>query len=118
MRHWPSDRFTIRDLLVLVLHSPPECALTRAMVPDQQPHRMAQHQLELLRLAEHSLRWLVWAKTEDGPRGRNQPEPYRFPWEPERDGGWRGDAMTLAEADEFLGWADKQLDAGGESDSD
>lgn len=110
MRDWPSDEFTIRDLLVLVLHSPPDCALTRAMVPDHQTHRMAQHQLELLRLAEHSLRWLVWSKTEDGSKGRNRPDPYRFPWEPEPDrGGWRGDAMTLAEADEFLGWADRQL---------
>lgn len=63
------------------------------------------HDLELLRSIDLSLRWLVWAKTRDGAKGRNQPEPYRFPWEdqPER-GGFRGDPMTTDEADRFLGW--------------
>ncbi len=97
----------MRDVAAFVANLPPEGAVFRALYPN---HRHT-HDLELLRSVDQSLRWLVWAKTEDGSKNRNRPEPYRFPWEPEpeRDGGWRGDAMTLAEADEFLGWADKQL---------
>ena len=80
---------------------PRDSACFRAVNPDHE-HT---HTLELLRSVDVSARWLVWAQTKDGASGRNVPEPYPFPWEPEPDnGGWRGDSMTIEEADLFLGW--------------
>lgn len=59
-----------------------------------------------MREMEHSLRWLCWAKTEDGRRGRNVPEPIRFMWEHNEDEGYVGDAMTGQQAADWLGWND------------
>lgn len=97
---------------MLVKHSGPDSALVRAVMGgDRHEIALRQHELELLRMAEFSMRWLVWAKSRDAQHGRNAPEPYRFPWEPEPDrGGWHGDVMTVDEADDFLGW--DQLKAG------
>ncbi len=103
----------LRDLAAFVANFPLNSACARAVHPNRDAHSydLVLHNLGLLRSVEHSLRWLVWAKTEDGSRGRDIPEVHYFPWEdaPERDGGYRGDPMTVEEADEFLGWADKQL---------
>lgn len=33
----------------------------------------------MLASVEYSLRWLHWAQTEDGPKGRNRPEPLPTP---------------------------------------
>jgi hypothetical protein len=104
LRDWPTDDFNIRDLLVIVKNTPPGSALARALEPDAQPHFLAQHQLQLARSVDHALRVLLWAKTKDGEKGRNYPEPYRFPWEPDPNPAIRGDVMTTDEADEFLGW--------------
>lgn len=61
----------------------------------------------MLRSIEYSLRWLAWTKTAAAERGRDVPEYHYFPWETKPDpGGWRGDAMTTDEADDFLGWTD------------
>ena len=89
------------DVSAWVACLPPESAVMRSVEP-----RVAHtHDLELLRSIDYSQRWLVWAKTRDGEKGRNAPEPYRFPWEPEPErGGFRGDPMTTDEADKFLGW--------------
>ena len=82
-------------------HFPPDSATALAV----DPSNAHTHADELLRSAELSLRWLVWAKTKDGSRGRNAPEPYTFPWEDDaRPGAMRGDAMTTDDADKFLGW--------------
>jgi hypothetical protein len=59
--------------------------------------------VSLLRSVDYSLRWLVWAKTEDGSRGRNCPEPVRFPWEHRPRTEWTGDLMTRVEADALMG---------------
>ena len=88
------------DVAAWVACLPPESAVMRSVEP-----RVAHtHDLELARSIDHSLRWLVWAKTKDGEKGRNVPEPYRFPWEPDERPAIRGDVMTTDEADEFLGW--------------
>lgn len=96
LRDWPCDDFNIRDLLVIVKNTAPGSALARALEPDAQPYPLAQHQLQLARSIEFSLRLL---------RGVKDPEPYLFPWEDQPDNGAiRGDVMTTDEADEFLGW--------------
>lgn len=88
-------------MAAFVAHFPPDSATARAVDP-RNAHTPAD---EMLRSVEWSLRWLVWAKTKDGARGQNVPEPYLFPWEDEPDaGGFRGDAMSTDEADRFLGW--------------
>lgn len=103
LRDWPNDDFNVRDLLVLVKNTAPGSALARSLEPDAQPYLLGQHQLQLARSIDLSLRWLVWAKA--GAKRSEYPEPYRFPWEPTPDrGGFRGDPMTTDEADEFLGW--------------
>ena len=61
--------------------------------------------LELARASEFWLRWLHWAKTADGAKNRNRPEPLRFPWEPEPENPYRGDALPMDEMAARLGWA-------------
>lgn len=90
------------DVAAWVACLPPESAVLRSM----EPRAAHTHALELSRGIEHSLRVLVWSKTKDAERGRNYPEPYLFPWEDQPvNGAIRGDAMTIDEAAEFLGWA-------------
>lgn len=63
------------------------------------------YEAEFLRSVEHSLRWLVWAKTKDGSKNRNMPEPITFPWEEHQSTQmFAADVMTTDEVDEFLGW--------------
>lgn len=62
------------------------------------------------RSVEYVERWLQWAKTEDGSKNRNAPEPERFPWEPKPVAafGVHGsgvDSMTWDEAADWLGWS-------------
>lgn len=49
-----------------------------------------------------SLRWLMWAKTPDAPKGRNRPKPIPRPGVkgPERI----GTATAIAEMNKFLDW--------------
>lgn len=88
----------------MAAHLPVESATFR----DVNPHWRRTLEADLLRLAEHSLRWLVWAKTTDGEHGRNIPEPVRLPWDEEPadragDGVWRGDALAWDETVDALG---------------
>lgn len=59
---------------------------------------------ELLRSVEYSLRLLVWAKTKDGAKNRNRPEPELFRWESKAEPMYEFDVMTVDEANAFLGW--------------
>lgn len=97
-----SEALTWRDLLVIVRQSSGrrESALHRALNPAHQ-HTV---EVEMLRAVEYRLHWLVWAKTEDGAKRRNPPEPIRFSWEPRPRNEYTGDTMTVAEWDEYLGW--------------
>lgn len=104
LRDFPSERVTWGDLAVLVRAAQPDSAIYKAL----NPAWAHTHELELLRGAEFSLRWLVWSKTEAGAKNRDRPEPYRFPWEAEPEGeAIRGDAMTADEAADFLGWTEE-----------
>ena len=38
------------------------------------------------------------------------PDPYYFPWEEDPDAGIKGDAMTVEDADDWLGW-DEEMKA-------
>lgn len=50
--------------------------LFRAMYPEKAGWTLTN---QLIALAVDVLRWLQWAKTEDGSRGFNQPEPIPRP---------------------------------------
>ena len=83
---------SLEDVAAWVAHLPTDAAVFR----DAEPGRMAHtHDVELLRRIEF---WL------QGIRGVRHPEAYEFPWEDDDRPGFRGDAMTTDEADEFLGW--------------
>lgn len=42
-----------------------------------------------MRSIEYSLRWLVWAKTKDGQKGRRKPKPVQAPGTSNRDSNRR-----------------------------
>lgn len=58
----------------------------------------------LLSSIEYSLRWLCWAKTKDGEKGRNQPKPPVTPASQSNESGRKDlQGMTsAAELDEYL----------------
>jgi hypothetical protein len=62
---------TLLDLADLVANLPAGCALYRAIGG---PMAWTE-EVHLLAAAEFRLRVLAWMKTEDGPKGRNQPKP-------------------------------------------
>lgn len=100
LRQLGTSALTWRDLKVIVKHLGPDSALGRAMYPDG-----GWGLQEMLTAAlVDTARWLVWAKTEDGRRGRNMPTPIPRPGVegPEREGNT---VMTVAEADKFLGYS-------------
>lgn len=101
LRDLPSPDLTYVDLAAIVRQSPPDSAIARAT----QPLAAHSNESEFLRSIEYSMRWLVWAKTKDGSKGRNMPEPITFPWEESQSTQlFAADVMTTDEADAFLGW--------------
>lgn len=105
LRDWPDNGVTWGDLLDVVEQAQPDSATYKALNPEW----VQTVDTDLLRSMETSLRWLVWAKTADGLKGRNQPQPFLFPWEQDpTDAAITGDAMTFAEAADWLKW-DQEL---------
>lgn len=102
LRDVPSLEFDWRDLFVLVTQAQQGTATFSAFVPDWQ-HT---HDVELLRSVDYYTRVGVWFQTRDGQRGRNRPEPYKLPWdpEPERDTAFDADILPRHELDRIIGW--------------
>jgi len=103
LRWLGTEALTWRDLLVRVRRSSKGSALYRALHPAPDHTQ----EVELLRRIEYHMHFLWWAKTEDGAKGRNRPEVYRFPWEPKPRSEYAGDVMTKGELDRRLGWTDE-----------
>lgn len=57
-------------------HSTVDSHLYRSMHPDEAGWTLTNH---LLAMIADALRWLQWAKTKDGAKGRNRPEPITRP---------------------------------------
>ncbi|MBF6254398.1 hypothetical protein IU414_06625 [Nocardia farcinica] len=94
-----TKRLTWFDLAAVIDNLLPTSAVSRALNPDW----MWGLPEMLLADAVDSLRWLVWAKTEDAQKKRNKPKPVPRPGvkKPERI----GDApLSIADMNEFLGW--------------
>lgn len=71
-----SEEFTWRDLKVFVQHANLETSLARIEHPDKADWGKTNM---LLADAVDALKWLVWAKTRDGSKNRNQPTPIERP---------------------------------------
>ena len=78
------DWFTWCDLKVIVRESGRDSALFRTLHP--QLYQWDHHAM-LMALMADSLQWLAWAKTKDGQKGRNMPDPIPRP-------GVEGEAKT------------------------
>lgn len=76
LRWCPCDWFDWRDLAVIVRHLGVESHLFKSMHPDDAGWTLTN--LLLARIAD-VLAWLQWAKTKDGRKNRNQPEPIPRP---------------------------------------
>lgn len=76
LRDLGTDRLTWSDLKAIVRHAPTTSALVRAQEPERSRWGVTEY---LLAIIADSLRWLVWAKTKDAKRRRNQPKPIPRP---------------------------------------
>src|SRR5690242_14164709 len=99
LRWLGTEALSWRDLLVRVRLSPRGSALYRVTAA----HPDHTFELEMLRRVEFNTSRLMWAKTDDAAKGRNAPEPYRFPWEAKPRNDYAGDVMTKADLDRLLG---------------
>lgn len=71
------DAINPKDAAVLCAQLPQDSRIFRALDPDN-AYGYTQY---LLRSIEYSARVLTWQQTEDGVKGRNQPEPSLLPSE-------------------------------------
>jgi hypothetical protein len=85
LRHFPSDEFTWRDLKVIIKHLSVHSQLYAAVYPDRAGWDIQNY---LLADIADGIHWLQWAKTKDGRKGRNRPQPIPRPGivPPPRDG--------------------------------
>ena len=91
--------------MVLLKHLPRSSSTARALYgPELSEWGVTEH---LLAGVLDVLRWLQWAKTEDGEKGRNRPEPIPRPGMESEKPQFGGSAMSLHEATEWLGWGDE-----------
>lgn len=65
----------------------------------------------LLSSIEYSLRWLCWAKTEDGAKGRNRPTPLATPATTSQENRAEHPGMSKAELAEYLAMPRVELQA-------
>ncbi|MFC4374088.1 DUF5361 domain-containing protein [Nocardia halotolerans] len=100
LRMLGTDALGWTDLRAIVKHLPMESALLRVMYPEASRWQTAEH---LLADVADSLHWLMWARTDDGRRGRNRPEPIARPGL-KSDRERVGTATQLDQMNEFLGW--------------
>lgn len=73
--------------------------LARAIDPDAGAWTRLDYWLSSI---EYSLRWLQWAKTKDGARGRNRPKPIRPEGEKKKRKATGGPRMSKTAIKEYL----------------
>ncbi|MFD4443425.1 DUF5361 domain-containing protein [Nocardia sp. NPDC058519] len=100
LRSLGSEGFSWRDLKVVVKHLPADSALIRSMHPDTHRWQLDQH---LMADMADSLRWLVWARSEDARHGRNRPTPIQRPGV-KSDRERIGTAIGIDQMNRFLDW--------------
>lgn len=63
--------------------------------------------LELQRVQLYTLQRIAFFTGKRAGYRVKEPEPYYFPWEEDPDASIKGDAMTMEDADDWLGWTDE-----------
>jgi hypothetical protein len=76
LRWCPCEWFNWHDLIIIIEHSSVDSQLYKSMHPDDAGWTLTN--LLLATIAD-VLRWLQWAKTKDGAKNRNQPDPIPRP---------------------------------------
>lgn len=75
LRQLGTPQLSWHDIWIIAAHAPPKSPLAAALDP-----RMAWDRTDWwLRSIEHSLRWLVWAKTKEAAKNRGRPKPLEPP---------------------------------------
>lgn len=100
LRWLGSPLLSWRDVYIIATHAKPGSPLARALDPS-----LAWTQTDYwLQSIEYSLRWLVWAKTKDGQKGRKKPKPVTPPEGKtnKRKPGKSGVRMTKRQLAEYL----------------
>ena len=100
LRDLPCERLTWRDLKVIVTRMPQhKSALAAEQRSDDAPWALNEH---LLAEIADTQRLLLWAKTKDGTKNRNRPQPIPRPGRrPEKFGK---KPLKLDRMKEWLGW--------------
>lgn len=102
LRDVGTQGFTWNDLIVIIRQIPEKSALMRSKHPDIYNWGQAEHLLaDIFDVAS----LLLWAKTKDGQKNRNRPDPYPRPGveKPERIGD-KANAISVDEMNAWLGW--------------
>lgn len=95
LRDLGTERFTWRDLLVIVKQSPRSSALSRAKFGVDAEWGLAE---QLLAAVADEVRWLHWSKTKDAGTSRNpEPEPIPRPGVKPKKQTLKGDVMEIDE---------------------
>ncbi|AXH45114.1 tail assembly chaperone [Gordonia phage Biskit] len=91
-----SEDFTWRDLKVFVEHADERDAITRVTHPENADWIGIQGRTNMLLATQaDALNWLVWAKTRDGQKNRNQPEPIQRPGVEPSSKRTKGEAVPI-----------------------
>lgn len=104
LRDVGTPALTWADLLAIVKDNPEDSALTRSVNGTTPEQRMWTMDRLLLAEAVDTLRLLMWAKTEDGQKGRNRPPKIPRPGVDDRDVEAIGSKESALPADEILDW--------------
>lgn len=95
LRNFPSDDYTWADLKTIVRFLDVHSALFGVMFPDRAGWDL--QNLLLAEIVDHQ-RWLQWAKTKDGSKGRNRPKQVPRPGvTPEQPAGAKVAAQPLSQ---------------------
>lgn len=96
--HW----FSWHDLIVIIRQIPEKSALMRSKHPETYIWGQVEHLLADIFDVESLL---LWAKTKDGQKNRNRPDPYPRPGveKPDRIGD-KANAISVDAMNAWLGW--------------
>lgn len=103
----PYRNCTVDEAYAVVVSAAPGAPLAAALDPAAAWPTSAY----LLSSIEYSLRWLCWAKTEDGAKGRNRPAPLATPATTSQEKRPEHPGMSKDELAEYLAQPRVELQA-------
>lgn len=103
----PYRNCTLDEAYAVAVSAAPGSPLAAAL----EPRAVWPTSAYLLSSIEYSLRWLCWAKTEDGAKGRNRPSPPITPDPAPDNARLEQPGMSKAELAEYLAMPRVELQA-------